>query len=114
MLTNDEQKRAAFQWIRERAERKHGKHAEGTLVMAPRVMPHAPAEQTMLLIGHPEMLGDDYEEIIESLNRLADAHLALVIVPRAGRDSEEVDRLADEDSWPAPDTQGPAPSGVGS
>jgi hypothetical protein len=93
MLTNDEQKRAAFQWIRERAERKHGQ-----LLMAPWVMPQAPAEQTMVLIEHPEMLGDDYDQIIESLNRLADAHIALVIVPRPGRDSGGVSRISDEDS----------------
>ncbi len=93
MWTNDEQKRAAFQWIRERAERKRGQ-----LSMAPWVMPQPPTEQAMVLIEHPEMLGDDYEEIIESLNRLADAHIALVIVPRPGRDSGGVGRLADEDS----------------
>lgn len=90
MWTNDEQKLAAFHWIRERAERKRGQ-----LMMAPWVMPQAPAEQAMVLVEHPEMLGDSYEQIIESLNRLADAHLALVVVPRAGRG---VDSLTDEES----------------
>lgn len=100
MLTNDEEKLAALHWIRERAARKRAGTEQGVLVMAPWVMPLAPAEQAMVLIGHPEMLGDDYEEVIESLNRLADAHLALVIAPRAGRGIDGVGGLADEDSRP--------------
>jgi hypothetical protein len=39
----------------------------------------------LLLIAHPEALGDNYEEIVESLNRLADAGLNLTIVPRKER-----------------------------
>lgn len=39
----------------------------------------------VVLIHHPEVLGDDYAEIVESLNRLADAELALSIVPQTKR-----------------------------
>jgi hypothetical protein len=44
-----------------------------------------------VLIHHPEVLGDTYGELLESLNRLAQAELALRIVPpseraRHGRD----------------------------
>lgn len=38
-----------------------------------------------VVIDHPEVLGDTYEEIVESLNRLADAGLSLSIVPRSER-----------------------------
>ena len=38
-----------------------------------------------MLVHHPEVLGDNYEEIVESLNRLADAKVSLVIVPRGER-----------------------------
>jgi hypothetical protein len=38
-----------------------------------------------VLIAEPEALGDTYEELIESLNRIADAKLSLSIVPRAER-----------------------------
>jgi len=37
------------------------------------------------VIDHPEVLGDTYAEIVESLNRLADASLSLSIVPRSER-----------------------------
>ena len=36
-------------------------------------------------IPDPQTLGDDYEEILESLSRLADQGLALVIVARRKR-----------------------------
>ena len=39
----------------------------------------------VVLIHDPETLGDNYGEIVESLNRLADAELKLAIVPRAER-----------------------------
>ncbi len=35
-----------------------------------------------VMIPSPQTLGDNYEEMTESLGRLADAGLALVIVPR--------------------------------
>ncbi len=38
-----------------------------------------------VVIDHPEVLGDTYAEIVESLNRLADASLSLSIVPRSER-----------------------------
>lgn len=39
----------------------------------------------VVVVHDPETLGDDYAEIVESLNRLADAKLRLSIVPRAER-----------------------------
>lgn len=35
-----------------------------------------------VIISHPQVLGDNYEEIIESLARLADAGLSLQITSR--------------------------------
>jgi hypothetical protein len=35
-----------------------------------------------VVIPHPQVLGDNYEEIIESLARLAEAKLSLQIVSR--------------------------------
>ena len=39
----------------------------------------------VVVIADPHALGDNYEEMVESLNRLADAELHLAIVPRAER-----------------------------
>jgi hypothetical protein len=39
----------------------------------------------VVVIHHPEVLGDTYEEIVESLNRIADAGLKIAIPPRAER-----------------------------
>lgn len=39
----------------------------------------------VVVIAHPEVLGDTYAEIVESLNPLADAKLSLSIVPRSER-----------------------------
>ena len=33
----------------------------------------------VVTVAHPQVLGDDYEELIESLNRLASAQLMLAI-----------------------------------
>ena len=41
----------------------------------------------VVVIHHPEVLGDTYDEIVESLNRIADAGLKLTIPPRADRNS---------------------------
>ncbi len=38
-----------------------------------------------VVIHNPHALGDNYDEMVESLNRLADAELQLAIVPRAER-----------------------------
>jgi dihydrodipicolinate synthase/N-acetylneuraminate lyase len=38
-----------------------------------------------VVIAAPWVLGDTYEELVESLNRLSDEGLKLVIVPRAKR-----------------------------
>jgi hypothetical protein len=35
-----------------------------------------------VIIHHPSVLGDTYEEVIESLSRLADAELSLYITSR--------------------------------
>jgi hypothetical protein len=44
--------------------------------------------QLDVVIGHhPEVLGDTYEELVESLNRIADAGLKLAIPPRVERGS---------------------------
>lgn len=40
---------------------------------------------TQVVIAHPSALGDNYEEMIESLSRLADAGLALNIAQREHR-----------------------------
>lgn len=34
-----------------------------------------------VVIHHPEVLGDNYSELVESLNRLSAAGLKLVIIP---------------------------------
>jgi hypothetical protein len=39
----------------------------------------------VVLIHHPNVLGDNYEELVENLNRLADAELCLSIAPRKAR-----------------------------
>jgi hypothetical protein len=39
----------------------------------------------VVVIAEPEALGDDYAEIVESLNRIADSKLRLAIVPRTER-----------------------------
>ena len=41
--------------------------------------------EEFVIVHHPEVLGDNYQEIVESLNRLADAGKKLVIVPRNER-----------------------------
>lgn len=38
-----------------------------------------------IIVHHPQVLGDSYEELVESLDRLADAGKKLVIVPRNER-----------------------------
>jgi hypothetical protein len=40
----------------------------------------------IVIVHHPQVLGDTYEEMVECLNRLADAEKKLVIVPRKHRD----------------------------
>lgn len=34
-----------------------------------------------LIVDHPEVLGDNYEELVESLRRIANAEVRLTIVP---------------------------------
>jgi hypothetical protein len=43
----------------------------------------------MVMIYHPEVLGDNYSEIVESLNRLSTAGLKLLIVPPDGRSKSQ-------------------------
>lgn len=38
-----------------------------------------------IVVHHPEVLGDNYEELVESLNRMADAGKKLIVVPRKTR-----------------------------
>lgn len=45
----------------------------------------AESKEEVLIIHHPQVLGDNYEEVIESLNRLADAKKQLMIVPKTER-----------------------------
>jgi hypothetical protein len=42
-----------------------------------------PAE--VFIVNRPETLGDNYEELVESLNRIADSGMKLLIVPRKER-----------------------------
>jgi hypothetical protein len=42
-----------------------------------------------VVVHNPHALGDNYDEMVESLNRLADAELQLKIVPRAERGGKE-------------------------
>lgn len=41
-----------------------------------------------VLIHHPEVLGDDYAELVMNLNKLADAELMLRIAPTKDRRSK--------------------------
>ena len=45
----------------------------------------ARTQEEAVIVHHPQVLGDDYEEIVESLNRLADARKKLVVVPTRER-----------------------------
>jgi hypothetical protein len=47
-------------------------------------MLHTTREE-LIIVHHPEVLGDSYVEIVESLNRLADARKKLLVVPRGER-----------------------------
>jgi hypothetical protein len=38
-----------------------------------------------IVVPRPEALGDTYEEIVESLNRIADAGVKVTVVPRQDR-----------------------------
>ena len=43
------------------------------------------AEVEMVVIHHPQVLGDNYEEIVENLNLLADSGKSLMIIPQSDR-----------------------------
>lgn len=45
----------------------------------------AEAPEKLVIIDHPQVIGDSYEEIVESLNRLSDAGKHLAIVSRKDR-----------------------------
>jgi len=45
----------------------------------------AASREQLVVIHHPQALGDNYEEIVESLNRLSDAGKHLSIVPTKDR-----------------------------
>jgi hypothetical protein len=55
------------------------------------------AKDDVILVHHPQVLGDDYEEIVESLNRIADAEARLVIVPRDQRSPDHGRGASPED-----------------
>jgi len=40
----------------------------------------ATSPEEVVLISHPQVIGDNYDEIVESLNRIADAGKTLAIV----------------------------------
>jgi thiamine monophosphate synthase len=44
---------------------------------------------TLFVVREPQELGDTYEDIVESLNRLADADLNLAVLPRAMRGAKK-------------------------
>lgn len=52
-----------------------------------------PSEAEIVVIHHPEVLGDNYEELVENLNRMADAKMNLSIVPRKDRDVDQTEFL---------------------
>jgi hypothetical protein len=39
-----------------------------------------------VIIHHPQVLGDNYDEMVESMNRIADAGLMIHILPRGERE----------------------------
>lgn len=45
----------------------------------------AETKEELVLIHHPRVTGDNYDKIVESLNRLADAGKHLAIVPKKER-----------------------------
>ena len=44
-----------------------------------------PSGKDVLIINHPEVIGDTYDEIVESLNRISDANFCLAIVSSKDR-----------------------------
>ena len=45
----------------------------------------ATTSESVIMIHHPQVLGDSHDEIVESLNRISDAGKSLVIVPTKQR-----------------------------
>lgn len=45
---------------------------------------------TLIVLQEPQELGATYEQMIESLNALAEAELNLTILPRGARESDRV------------------------
>lgn len=44
----------------------------------------------VVMIHHPEVLGDNYEELVESLNRISGVGLRLVILPPDQRGEPDI------------------------
>jgi hypothetical protein len=42
-------------------------------------------KEEVIVVHHPQALGDTYEQLVESLNRLGDAGKRLAIIPRNER-----------------------------
>jgi len=45
----------------------------------------AESKEEVVIVHHPQVLGDTFDELVESLNRLADSGKHLTIVPRKDR-----------------------------
>lgn len=52
----------------------------------------AETEADIIIIHNPNALGDTYEEIVQSLNRLGDADKSLKIIPRKERKKSSAKR----------------------
>ncbi len=50
----------------------------------------------VVMVATPHALGDSYDELIESLNRLSDAEVHLAIVPRSQRHGSRSDPASGE------------------
>ena len=46
-----------------------------------RLCKEAPAQADAVVMASPQVLGDSYEEVMESLRRIANVGLAIIIVP---------------------------------
>jgi hypothetical protein len=40
------------------------------------------SDSDLVIVHHPQVLGDNYEEIVESLSRLANAEKKLLVLPQ--------------------------------
>ena len=59
---------------------------------------HAKKQETTLMVHHPEVLGDNYEEIVESLNRISAANILLRILPPIDRGKPDIKASSDREA----------------